>query len=89
MVLKVTVQKKTPKQSLPKVTSDAVVQMFFKIGVLRKFAVLTGKHLCWSDLQLYLKETSTQVFSCDYCKIFTDNSFYRMPLVAAFVSLIK
>ena len=26
-------------------------QMFFKIGVLKKFAIFTGKHLCWSLLQ--------------------------------------
>ena len=24
------------------------LQMFFKIGVLRNFAIFTGKHLCWS-----------------------------------------
>ena len=23
-------------------------QMFFKIGVLKNFAILTGKRLCWS-----------------------------------------
>ena len=23
-------------------------QMFFKTAVLRKFAIFTGKHLCWS-----------------------------------------
>ena len=26
-------------------------QMFFKIGVLKNFAIFTGKHLCWSLLQ--------------------------------------
>ena len=40
---------------------------------------------------LYLKETSAQVFPCEYCKIFTNRNrfFYRTPPVAAFVSLIK
>ena len=23
-------------------------QLFFKIGILKNFAILTGKHLCWS-----------------------------------------
>ena len=32
---------------------------------------------------LYLKETSTQVFSCEYCKIFTNTNgfFHRIPPV--------
>ena len=40
--------------------------MFFKIlkYVLKNSAILTGKHLCWS-----------QLFSCEYCKIFM-NSFF-------------
>ena len=41
------------------------------------------------EVQLYLKETSTQVFSCEYCKTFTSSFFYVTPRVAAFVSLIK
>ena len=28
-------------------------QMFFKIGVLKKFAIFTGKHLCWRLQQWY------------------------------------
>ena len=52
MVLKATVQKQTPKQSLPTVSSEDVkssrTQMYFKIGALRNFAIFTGKHLCWS-----------------------------------------
>ena len=32
---------------------------------------------------LYLKETPTQVFSCEYCEIFKNSFFYRTPLVAA------
>ena len=47
--------------------------MFFKIlkYVLKNSAILTGKHLCWS-----------QLFSCEYCKIFM-NSFFVTPPVAA------
>ena len=36
-----------------------------------------------------LKETSTQVFSCEYYVIFMNSFFYRTPPVAAFVSLIN
>ena len=45
--------------------------MFFKVGVLKSFANLTGKHLYWSHflknfqaegMQLYLKKTPTHVF---------------------------
>ena len=32
---------------------------------------------------------STLVFSCEFYEIFTSSFFYRTPLVAAFVSLIK
>ena len=50
MALKASVQKESRKQSLPK--SDfrsSRSEMFFKIGVLRNFAIFTGKHLCWSN----------------------------------------
>ena len=36
-------------------------------------------------LQLYQHETPTQVFCCEYCKIFKNNFFYRTPLVFASV----
>ena len=49
-------------------------QMLFKVGDLKSFLNFTGKHLRWSlffnkvgglqGLQLYKKETPTQVFSC-------------------------
>ena len=53
--------------------------MFFEIAVLKNFTNFTWKHLCWSfsqescrpsKLQLYEKETPTQVFSCKLDKIF-------------------
>ena len=74
------------KKSLLLFFRSSCTQMFFKTGVIRKFAIFAGKPY---SLQLYFnlvpKETSTQVFSCEsYCKIFT-NSFFiehlrRLPL---------
>ena len=65
-------------------------QKFFKIGVLKNFTIFQGKHLCWSffliKLQTWttlLKETPTQVFSCEYCEIFRNSFFHRTPPVAA------
>ena len=48
--------------------------MFFKVVVRR--ATL-------------LKETPTQVFSCEYYEIFKSNFFYRTPPVVAFMSTRK
>ena len=47
------------------------LQMFYKIGALKTFSIFTGKH-----------ETSTQVFSNEYCEIFKSAFFHRTPLVA-------
>ena len=54
-----------------------------KKGFLKNFADFTGKHLYVSlfliklpeGLQLYLKETPTQLFSCEICQIFEDTYF--------------
>ena len=57
---------------------------FIKKAVLKHFAIFTWKHLCWSlfliKLQPFrsatlLKETPTQLFSCDYCEIFKNTYF--------------
>ena len=40
-------------------------QVFFKTGILKNFANFSQKHLISS---LFLKETLTQVFSCENCK---------------------
>ena len=65
-------------------------QMFFKIGVLKNFAIFTGKCLCWSlfliKLQAYnfiKKEIPTQEFSYEYCKIFK-KVLYKTLQVATF-----
>ena len=49
--------------------------MFCEKGVFKNLA--TG-------LQLYEKETLTQMFFCEFCEIFKITFFYRAPLVAAY-----
>ena len=54
---------------------------FFKMGVLKNFAILTGKGLCWNlfliklPTRRRLQENSTQMFSCKYCKVFKSSFF--------------
>ena len=45
--------------------------MFLTIDVLKNFANLTGK------------QTPTEAFSCENCKIFKKAFFYRTPVVTA------
>ena len=45
-----------------------------------------GKHLCWrvsEGLQLYLKETQAQLFSCEYCEVFKNTYFEEHLRTAA------
>ena len=49
--------------------------MFCEKGVLKNLA--TG-------LQLYEKETLTQMFFCEFSEIFKITFFYRAPLVVAY-----
>ena len=72
-------------------------QIIFKIDVLKKLAMFTGKHMCWSyfwyscragGLQLYWKEIKTPVLSCEYCKIFKNTYFEEHLRMAASVLLI-
>ena len=52
--------------------------------VHKKFAIIIGKHLCWSlflmtlqvlSSQIYQKETPIQVLSCGICKFFKNTYF--------------
>ena len=60
---------------------DSRLQIFFKIGVLKIFAIFTGKHLCWS-LFLIKRDSNTGVFPW-ILQIFKNSFFYRTPPVAA------
>ena len=73
--------------------------MFFKTIVAKNFAILTGKHLCWS--LFLIKNISISTLSQtrpqhrwfldpeEIVEIFTNSFFYGTFPVAAFVSLIK
>ena len=61
--------------------------MFFKKGALKNFAIFTGTCLCQSlfliNLQAYnfiKKNTSTQEFSYEYCKIFKKVLYQILPV---------
>ena len=85
MVLKATVQKERPKQSLPKVTSEASFRNIYrKTSEILQYS--QKKHLCWGliliNLQalrpttLFKKDFITGV-SCEYYDIYTNtNSFF-------------
>ena len=57
-------------------------QMFFKIGVLKNFAILTGKHLLWNN---FIKmRLQLRVFSYKYRKIFKTSFFYSTTPMVVF-----
>ena len=63
------------------------------MGVLKNFAIFTGKHLCWNlffdkvagFVSWSKKEIVTQVFFCEYSEIFRSSVLHRIPTVAASV----
>ena len=59
--------------------------MFFQTGVLKNFVTFIGKHLCWSlQVQIYYKETPTQVFSCKYSEILKNSFLYSILLASLY-----
>ena len=54
---------------------------FYKKGVLKNFAKLTGKHLFQGLFlnKVTKKETLAQAFSCEFCEIFK-NTFFTKQL---------
>ena len=61
-------------------------EMFCKKGVLKNFAKFTGKHLSQSLFFHKVADLRPQAFFCEFCEIFNNTFFYRIPLVAAAVS---
>ena len=68
-------------------------RMFFKKGVLKSFAIFTGKHLCWSlffedfrHATLLKRDSDTGVFP--WISFFKNSFFYRTPqLLVSFLWL--
>ena len=79
--------------------SEAAIRRFFSKQLFLNSAELTGKHLCRSlffnkvaDLRYATsleKETLTQVFSCEFCRILKSSFSCRATPVAASVFLLK
>ena len=57
---------------LSNIYRSSCLQIFFRIGALKNFAIFTGKQLCW---RLFLKETPAKVFSCEFCEIVRNSVF--------------
>ena len=72
-------------QAAPEVQKQTFAD-FFKIGVIKNFAIFTGKHLCWSHLLTKLQphyiEIATQLFFCEFWKIFKSSFFNLTPMMA-------
>ena len=65
----------------------------FKIGVLKNSANFAGKDKCWSVFNkvaglTLLKDTPTQVFSCEFYEIFKNTLFKRTPPVASSAQML-
>ena len=97
MVLKVTVQKESPKQSHPKVTSEAAVWRCSSKKVILEISKYLQQNICvgvfflikFQALQTETSfESSKQVFSCEHCKINMNSVFDITPSVAAFADLV-
>ena len=75
-ILRLTIYKtliKLIRYCLRPVNSSSCLQMFFRKGVLE-------------NVSFSVKKTPTQVFSCEFGKIFKNSFFYRTPLVTASIS---
>ena len=63
-------------------------EVFCKKGVLRNFAIFTGKHLCQSlFFNKVKKETLTQLFFFEFWEISKNTFLYRTSPVAALIAL--
>ena len=54
-------------------------QRILQKNVFNNWAKFTGKRLCWSIflLKFIKNETPTQMFSCEFCKLFNNNYLYK------------
>ena len=79
---------------MPNLFFDLQQRCSVKKSVPKNFANSTGKYLCWNllslksqalqALQLYQKDSPTQVFSCEICKTFKNTCFVEhLPAAAS------
>ena len=89
---------KTQLRNLRNITTEAAARKYsVKKSVLEIFAKFIGKHLrsiffdkfAGLSLQLYWKNTLTQVLSYEFCEIFKNIFFDRAPLVATSDTKVK
>ena len=62
--------------------------MFYKKGVIKNFAIFTGKHLCQGlslSCNFVKKETLAYRFSSECCKIFKNTFFTEHLWMTAFI----
>ena len=79
------------QRDTPQYIRGAANRRFFKIVVLKYFAIFTNvlqysqEITCIgvSGLQIYSKETPAQIFSCKYCEVLKNTIFHRTPAMAA------
>ena len=75
MVLKATLQKESPNQSHPKVSSEAGVYAdVLQNRSSRNFPIFTGKHLCWSLFLIKLMAYFNTCFLVNIAKFFDSKS---------------
>ena len=74
-------------------TLEQTPEVFYKKCVFKNFVKSTRKHQCWSllfnniagfrpEAYTFIKKTPTQVFSCEFCKIFK-NAFLAVHFPVA------
>ena len=77
--------------TLMHILKKSLMKKFFKIGVLKIFAIFTGKHLCWRLFfdKVHTSMRPTQVFSSEYWDIFKNTYFKEHLRTAASVLYLE
>ena len=76
-----------PKSQPKELRTDAVAQRCSVKKFFLKIFQNSQENTCASSLQLYLKNTLAQVFSCEFCDLSINTFSYITPSMAAFVSI--
>ena len=67
--------------------------MYFKIGVLKSFGLVTGKHMCWSllliTLQAFFDRTSLVAAFCCFKKLISFSGKHQWLTLNRFIFLVN